>query len=222
LVFHFHDSFCTHFANGKCDIQPQAFVVGQMKQFIEIAPRGRVGFVAVRFSAQGAYRFLPGSLKAIAGEVVDAAEIWKRASIELTDRIATATTMTGRIAILEDLLLTALAGNSREDLLVDRALQLIERDAGQLRIADLTSTIGATTRQLGRRFENAIGVSPKEFSRLTRFVHALRRLRERRQEPLAYLAAASGYYDQAHFNHEFLKLAGVTPGELLTQPNVAF
>jgi AraC-like DNA-binding protein len=222
LVFHFHDPFCTHFANGKRDIQPQSFAVGQMRQFIEIAPRGRIGFVAVRFSAQGAYRFLPGSLKAIAGQVVDIAEIWKRASSKLTDRIAMASTMTGRIAIVGNMLLTVLADNRREDLLVDRALQLIERNAGELKIADLTSAVGTSTRQLRRRFENAIGVSPKEFSRLTRFVNALRRLRERRQEPLAYVAAASGYYDQAHFNHEFLKLAGATPGELLTGSNVAF
>src|SRR5262249_54163967 len=135
LVFHFQNPFCTHFANGKRDIQPQAFAVGQMRQFIEIAPRGRIGFVAVRFSARGAYRFLPGSLKAIAGRVVDIAEIWKSASSKFTDRIAVASAMTGRIAIVENMLLTVLGANRREDLLVDRALQLIESNAGELKIA---------------------------------------------------------------------------------------
>jgi len=222
LVFHFCDRFCTYFANGESRIQPQSFVVGQMNRFIEIEPRGQIGFVAVRFHAHGAYRFLPGSLKAIAGEVVDTAEIWKRRSGELTDRLAMAATMAGRIAIVEEMLLTALADNRHEDVLVDRALRLIERDASELKIADLASAIGTSTRELGRRFENAVGVSPKKFLRVTRFVRALHRLRECRQETLTYAAVASGYYDQAHFNHEFREFAGITPGELLTRPHVAF
>lgn len=101
-------------------------------------------------------------------------------------------------------------------------MRLIERDASELKIADLASAIGTSTRELGRRFENAVGVSPKKFSRVTRFVRALHRLRECRQETLTYVAVASGYYDQAHFIHEFREFAGITPGELLTQPHVAF
>jgi transcriptional regulator GlxA family with amidase domain len=161
-------------------------------------------------------------LKAIAGGVVDTAEIWKRSSTELTDRISMAATMASRIAIVEEMLLTALADNRHEDVLVDRALRLIDRDASELKIADLASAIGTSTRELGRRFENAVGVSPKKFSRVTRFVRALHRLRECRQETLTYVAVASGYYDQAHFIHEFREFAGITPGELLTQPHVAF
>jgi hypothetical protein len=125
LVFHFCDRFCTYFANGDSRIQPQSFVVGQMNRFIEIEPQGQIGFVAVRFHVHGAYRFLPGSLKADAGGVVDTAEIWKGSSGEFTDRIAMAATMTGRIAIVEEMLLTALADNRHEDVLVDRALRLL-------------------------------------------------------------------------------------------------
>jgi hypothetical protein len=50
LVFHFHDSFRTHFPSGRAALQPASFVVGQMKRFLEIEPAGRAGFVAVRFS----------------------------------------------------------------------------------------------------------------------------------------------------------------------------
>jgi hypothetical protein len=146
LVFHFCDRFCTYFANGDSRIQPQSFVVGQMNRFIEIEPQGQIGFVAVRFHVHGAYRFLPGSLKAVAGGVVDTAEIWKGSSGEFTDRIAMAATMTGRIAIVEEMLLTALADNRHEDVLVDRALRLIERDASELKIADLAAAIGTSTR----------------------------------------------------------------------------
>jgi hypothetical protein len=129
LVFHFRDPFYTAFANQECYAQPQGFLVGQMNEFIEIAPHGKVGFVAVRFSAQGAYRFLPGSLKRIAGGIVATKDIWKGSDGETIDCIATAPTMRRRIAIVEELLKKYLALTQREDILVDRALELIQPSA---------------------------------------------------------------------------------------------
>lgn len=222
LVFHFRDPFYTAFANQECYAQPQGFLVGQMNEFIEIAPHGRVGFVAVRFSAQGAYRFLPGSLKRIAGGIVATKDIWKDADGETIDCIATAPTMRRRIAIVEALLKKYLALTQREDILVDRALELIQLHAGTLRIAEVASVVGASSRQLNRRFESAVGVTPKQFSRVSRFVHALNELRSHRNTPLTEIALSCGYFDQAHFNHEFRQFAGFQPTELFTRADVAF
>src|SRR4029453_5860331 len=132
LVFHFRDPFHTPFANHECYAKPQGFLVGQMNEFIEIAPHGRVGFVAVRFSAQGAYRFLPGSLKRIAGGIVATKDIWKDADGETIDCIATAPTMRHRIAIVEELLKKYLASTQAKALLLDRALELIKLHPGRL------------------------------------------------------------------------------------------
>jgi AraC-like DNA-binding protein len=222
LVFHFRDPFYTAFANHESHAQPQGFVVGQMNEFIEIAPHGRVGFVAVRFSAQGAYRFLPGSLKRIAGGVVATRDIWKDSDSEIIDRIATARTMSRRIAFIEHLLKKHLAFTQREDILVDRALELIQLHAGTLRITELASAVGASARQLNRRFESAVGVAPKQFSRVSRFVHALDEMRSHRKTSLTEVALNCGYFDQAHFNHEFRQFTGFHPTELFTRANVAF
>ena len=222
LVFHFRDPFYTAFPRRQYYVQPQAFFVGQMNDFIEIAPHGRIGFVAVRFSAQGAYRFLPGSLKRVAGAVVATKEIWKGSDAEIIDRLATAPTMCHRVAVIEELLTHHLALTQRDDILVDRALSLIRVHAGTLRITELASAVGASMRQLNRRFESAVGVSPKQFSRVSRFVHALNELRSHRKMPLTDIALNCGYFDQAHFNHEFRQFAGFQPTELFTRTNVAF
>jgi AraC-like DNA-binding protein len=222
LVFHSRDPFWTHFAIGKSSVQPQSFVVGQMNRFMEIEPRGRIGFVAIRFHAYGAYRFLPGSLKAVAAGVVDASNVWKKTHREWSDSIASAKTMSSRVAVVESLLWRALRSGRGQDMIVDRCLHLIEMHCGERRIAHLAAEIGASTRELSRRFENAVGISPKEFSRVCRFRHALHRLRAKRHESLTETAVACGYYDQAHFNHEFRELAGIAPGEFFTRPNLAF
>jgi AraC-like DNA-binding protein len=222
LVFHFRDPFRTDFANGNNAIQPRSFVVGQMRRFLDISPAGRIGFIAIRFYARGAYHFFPGPLDQVAAELVDAKEVWKKRADEWTDRIALAPGMPARLRIVEELLLASLRENGRCDPMVDRCLQLIETAAGQLSIVQLAFEIGASSRQLTRRFRNAVGVSPKEFARVSRFLFVLRCLRERKHQTLTETALACGYFDQAHCNHEFRRLAGMTPGELFTFPNVAF
>lgn len=222
LVVHFADPFRSHFANGASDLQPRSFIAGQMKNFLEIEPAGRIGVVAVRFHARGAYLFLPAPLSAVAAALVELKEIWGKCADDWTERIALASGMMARIRIVEEVLLAALHQKDRSDRAVDRCLHLIETAGGQVRVAQLASELGLGSRQLNRRFENAVGVSPKEFARVSRFLNGVRRLRASPRHPLIDTALECGYFDQAHFNHDFREFAGMTPGEFLTSPNVVF
>src|SRR4030095_3709701 len=77
LVIHFRDPFRTHFAEGNNALQPHGFVVGQMKRFLEIEPAGRMGLIAIRFYARGAYLFFQRPLSEIAAGIVNLEDIWK-------------------------------------------------------------------------------------------------------------------------------------------------
>ena len=89
---------------------------------------------------------------------------------------------------------------------------------------EVADDLGVSERHLRRVFRDAVGVSPKAFARLTRFRHAVRAARERTPASWASIAAAAGYYDQAHLIAEFRAIAGVTPrallGELRAAPTV--
>ena len=65
-------------------------------------------------------------------------------------------------------------------------------------------------------------MSPKEFGRISRFLHALQLLTAGNHRSLTGVALDCGFFDQAHFNHEFRELAGMSPGNLSTFPNVSF
>ena len=56
-----------------------------------------------------------------------------------------------------------------------------------------------------------MGLAPKGYMRVLRFQRALRCLKQPRGKSLAAVAADAGYSDQAHFNREFLEIAGATP-----------
>ena len=223
LVFHFHDRFLTYFPDGFSALQPQGFVAGQMKRFLEIEPVGRMGLIAVRFLARGAYLFFQRPLNEVAAGIVDLDDIWKGRAHELTERIALASGMTERVQIIEEVLLDKLAKNGRFDRTVDRCLQLIEAERGQMNVAQLAAHLGVSNRQLSRRFQHTVGLSPKEFARVSRFLNVIRCLNDREpRTTLTETAIACGYFDQAHFNHEFREMAGMAPGEFFNFPNVVF
>jgi AraC-like DNA-binding protein len=221
LVIHFHDPFRNRFGNVPMNLQPQSFVVGQMKQFLEIEPSGRSGFVAVRFHARGAYRFFRPPLIEITNSVVDLNEIWNRRATEYTERVAIARGMSARMRVVEQMLLEALQENGRRDCAVERGVHLIQSAGEPITIKELASTIGLSSRQLARRFKNAIGLSPKEFVRLDRFIRAARRLRGGTESKFTETAHACDYFDQPHFNNDFREFSGMTPTEFIASSNVA-
>lgn len=222
LVFHFRDPYRSHFHDGQTALQPRSFVVGQMRRFLEIEPAGRAGLLAVRFHARGAYLFFHRPLRELAAGVVDLEDVWRDRAREWTERIAQAKDMGARVRFIERALLSLLRENGRTEPAVDRALEVIEAMRGQVRVDELAAEIGVSCRHLTRQFERAVGLSPKEFGRVSRFLHALQVMTAGQGRSLTDVALDCGFFDQAHFNHEFRELAGMSPGELLTFPNVSY
>ena len=69
-------------------------------------------------------------------------------------------------------------------------------------------------RQLGRVVTEQIGFSPKQFARIARFDHAVRRVRSRPSEQLSGIAFHTGYADQAHMTRDFRAIGGIRPADL--------
>jgi AraC-like DNA-binding protein len=80
-------------------------------------------------------------------------------------------------------------------------------------VAALAAGLGSTPRSLQRLFADWVGVSPKWVLRRHRVHLAAELLGRDPALDLAGLAAAVGYYDQAHFTGDFVRAVGVAPGE---------
>lgn len=80
-------------------------------------------------------------------------------------------------------------------------------------VATLADRLGTTPRSLQRLFADWVGVSPKWVLQRHRVHLAAELLGRDPSLDLAGLAAAVGYYDQAHFTGDFVRAVGVAPGE---------
>ena len=60
-----------------------------------------------------------------------------------------------------------------------------------------------------------LGLTPKLFCRVSRFQKVIRTAHAHGDINWTQLALDCGYYDQAHFIHDFQSFAGITPSEYL-------
>lgn len=112
------------------------------------------------------------------------------------------------------LLAAALEARAREagpDRLVATVLAALHASPELPRIDSLRALAGLGPTRFIARFHAAVGLTPKRYTRVLRFNRAIEALAGPAPPALAELALRCGYADQAHFTHEFRRLAGVPP-----------
>lgn len=84
-------------------------------------------------------------------------------------------------------------------------------------VGHVARELGVSERHLRRVLHDTLGLSPKTYTRLTRFASAVRAAQSRGDAHWAAIAADAGYYDQAHLIADFHAIAGRTPRALLAE-----
>lgn len=92
---------------------------------------------------------------------------------------------------------------------LDRARAFLDGRRAIVRSAELESVTGLSRYELARQFRVRYGTSPYRYSLMRRLDFARGRLRG--GTPLADLALAAGFADQAHFTRMFKAAYGLTP-----------
>ena len=86
---------------------------------------------------------------------------------------------------------------------------------GVLKIKELESIFGISSRTLEKVFAEQMGVSPKEFTRVTRFNALLAEIKTDPSVSWSEIIDKYGYYDQSHFIRDFQYFTGQSPTEFL-------
>jgi AraC-like DNA-binding protein len=173
----------------------------------------------LQLGAQDAVLGVPAS--AMAGRIVALEDLWGEAATRrLCARLADAHDTVGAAAILERAIAERVATADGRHAGTRLALAAAELLTGA-NVNAVAVDLGVSARHLRRVFREIVGVSPKAFAKLARFQRALRAAREDTHVSWAGIAAAVGYYDQAHLIAEFREIAGVTPRALLRELRAA-
>jgi AraC family transcriptional regulator len=93
-----------------------------------------------------------------------------------------------------------------------RTLAHIEANlASKMDIDDLANVVALSRSHFSRAFKRSLGFSPMEYV-VVRRVERAKAMISGTREPLAEVALACGFADQAHLNRRFRDIVGVSPG----------
>lgn len=193
-------------------VYADAWVAGIQTAPLITTALGQTDVWGASLTAQGA-QLLFGSTAVLADSVVSFCDLGEEFH-SLSGRLREARSFHLRCAMFEAHLggLSAMGRNrwrSEIGLAIDRLSGEFPR-----RISDVAAEIGWSRKHLRGQFLDHLGIAPKKFARIARFERALQ-LMAGEGHNFAELSVAAGYYDQAHFAHEFADFAGITPSEYL-------
>jgi AraC-like DNA-binding protein len=140
---------------------------------------------------------------------VNLSDIWGSHAADLVEMLRAADTWEQRFAILDRAFVSRL-NPIKPQSEISWAWSRLARTHGAIPIQKLAVEIGYSRRYFSEGFRTATGISPKGAARIFRFRRACRLIAERRLS-LAYVAAACGFFDQAHLTREWHALAGCSP-----------
>ncbi len=173
----------------------------------------------------------PGAFHALFGipaseltnQAIGLDEVLGRAAIELIEQLAEEANPADQVRCLERTLLSCVRPDRQPDDLIDQRLVKAVQKLPAMPIAQLAEELGYSARQLQRKLNDIIGLSPRLYQRLCRFEKALEFIRvSSGSEKIGWatIALNSGYSDQSHFIRDFHEFAGCTPGHYLASSYV--
>jgi AraC-like DNA-binding protein len=120
----------------------------------------------------------------------------------------------GRIAFIERYIEQSLKPVATPGIL-NKTLSYIHKIKGNSTVKALSEDAGVNYKWLERSFLKNVGLLPKEYIQLQRFLHAYLDLVEASDVDLMRIAVSNGYYDANHFLKDFKVYTGKTPMEYL-------
>ncbi|WP_211303048.1 helix-turn-helix domain-containing protein [Allonocardiopsis opalescens] len=159
--------------------------------------------------------FLPMPAAELSDRPVTVEQVWGRsATAELRDRLAAAAGPREMLTLLEQELTRRLRETPGLGL-VRHTSGVIAARNGAVPVGELSEAAGVSGTHLAQRFKELIGVTPKRLARTRRFAAAMLAIDPAGPIDWGELAGGAGYFDQAHFGHEFRAFTGLTPTRYL-------
>ena len=195
-----------------------SFVAGPDDTCAVIEHDGEMRGVQVDLTPLAARMIFGVPMHELAHRVVSLEEVFGAEAHLFDERLFEAPTWSRRFELIESALAVRIDAAPPPPPDVEWAWRRVRSTRGQIRIEALAAELGCSRKHLATRFREHVGLPPKLFARVLRFSHAVEVLTSSPRATVAEVAAACGYYDQAHMDRDFREFAGTTPSAYAGDP----
>lgn len=203
------------------ELHKRSILTFRMSRHMDVQMRKGAGCLAICFHPGMAYHFFQLPMHVLADTTVALSDVWSTMATEIEEELASLCDHSTRVARVQTYLLQQLAFD-KHDTQVTYCLQQAQLSGGLIPVSLLTNNLGLSQRHLSRKFQQHMGLSPKAYLRVCRFICSLDHLKKYPERSLTQIAYESGYYDQAHFNRDYQNYTGHSPGEVLRSPYILY
>jgi AraC-like DNA-binding protein len=182
---------------------------------IDSTPEDRV--FGIQFQPGGAFPFFRVPAYETENKSVELDDLWPRTAKELRERLLATPRIDDMFALAEQYLVAQLVRPLELHPAVRFARQQFCKRPHQISVAGVLAEISLSQRHFIRVFHEQIGLTPKAFCRVRRFQRILETVHGAQEVDWADVALVCGYYDQAHFIHDFREFSGLTPTQYLAR-----
>jgi AraC-like DNA-binding protein len=216
LVFHYHGCFDEVRGSNrfKC---PTTHYHGQTQNFRLFSTSQGFGVFGVNFYPYVTPMLLSASAESLTNRFTDFHDLVGKEAKELESRMIEASDNLERIDIINSYVEKKILNKKCiNDHIVLEAVRHVMNSTQSETVGELAYKFNLSKRQFERKFKEYSGLEPKLFSRIARFQRAYN-ICQNKNQALLQTALECGYFDQAHFNHEFKAFAGFPPSEIQLQ-----
>src|SRR5262249_9591433 len=203
-VYDRHDTKIGHAFRG-------AVVCGPHSEFFVIDTDEQASVIGVHFKPGGIFPFVKLPADELQNQHVGLDDLWgPTIADDVRDQLHQAATPESKFRVLEEALLMQMVQPAPHPA-VAYALRYFQDIPHLARMSVVTEKIGFSQRTFIHRFSETVGLTPKAFCRVRRFQRVLKLIHDAREVDWIDLSLSCGYFDQAHFIHDFRAFAGINP-----------
>lgn len=209
MVFHYRGKFTeiepnTNLSQSIAMLHAQS---GKFRRFVTFEDFGILGVCFYPFAIPALFGF---SANDLTDEMPDLEALALKDSDTMTYQILESNSNLKRLQILTNFLENRRLKSKSIEPNTIKMIDLMLKAKGNISISKLADEANTSLRTLERKFKTFAGFNPKKMARILRFQAALEYYGAQLPE-MSQLALDCGYYDQAHFNHDFRLFSGYSP-----------
>ena len=173
----------------------------------------------INFHKGKAYPFVQMPLNELTDSVVDGDLVLTNEIMNLREMILSVPDIMNKFTVTEKYLLKLFGKKLDVNPIIDFAVSKIIESPNQLMMKNISDKIGFSQKHFIKLFKDNVGLTPKNFLKIIRFQKAVQEIESTKNISWTKIAFESGYYDQAHFIHDFKNFSGFSPQQYLQLKN---
>ncbi len=213
MVFNYADPYEVYQNSGSRMLVPKAFVCGPFTSNYHLVLKGKIGMSGIVFRSSSLHNFFGVRMSQLVNSRMALELLLPGQAESLWNSIKAETTDEGRVKILEEFLLSLLPDAKARLSVIDEAVELIDHHKGSISVEAIAEQLKISRRYLEKKFLEKVGVSPKFYARIKRFVSLSKEVAYNEKFDWQDIVFEYGFHDQSHLVKEFMEFNQMNPSD---------